>query len=60
MERDHVNSRFYAERDVDKLERRIELLEQRLVDLAAQCWPNCGTDFAKDLAQEIKDLKVTR
>lgn len=45
--------------DFDWLNRRIELLEQRLVDLATRCWEMCGTDFSKELAEEIRREKDT-
>lgn len=42
----------------DLTEQRLQLLEQRLVDLAARCWPHCGATFADELAAEIRDSRT--
>ena len=48
------------ETNAQELERRIELLEQRLVDLAARCWQLCGTDFVSELADDIRRIKAEK
>jgi hypothetical protein len=46
-----------GETDVEKLKKRIELLEFLLIELAGACWQQCGSNWINKAAKLIVEAK---